>query len=174
MALTAGVPPDIADILALVQASSGKPLVRLVQQAAQSIASATDVAITFGAGSEDVDTHGFHDTSTNTTRVTPTVPGWYRLNGTVWMAADTDVINLIVGFGRNGSQMAPKNRLVLQSTATASIPRSFNATAMLSANGTTDYFELYVAQQQAAAAALNTLASGSTSSVFEVEYLRPL
>ncbi len=174
MAFTVGTPPNITDILALAQASSGSPLVRLVQPAAQSIPSSTDTAITFGAGSEDIDTHGFHDTSTNTSRITPTVAGYYRLTGTVWWAADTDIISIYAGLGKSGNFQAPRQRVVMPATVTASASRSIFVTAVLSANGTTDYFELLSQQTQSAAASLSTAAAGSSSSVFECEFLRPL
>ncbi len=174
MAATVGTPPNIADILTLQQSSSGKPLVRLVQQAAQSIASASDVAITFGAGSEEIDTHGFHDTSTNPSRITPTVAGYYRLDGTVWLAADTDIISIWANPAKNGLIQAGRTRLILPSTATASTFRSWSMTARLSANGTTDYFELIAQQVQASPASLNTYVSLPSASVFECEFLRPL
>ncbi len=174
MALTAGLPPNVVDLLALAQASSGKPLVRLVQQAAQSIATGTDVAITFGAGCEDIDTRGFHGTATSSSRITPTVAGYYRLTGTVWWAADTDIVSLYAGLGKSGNFLAPRQRIVLPSTTTASASRSVFVTAILSANGSTDYFELLSQQTQAAAGSLSTAAAGSSSSVFECEFLRPL
>jgi hypothetical protein len=162
-----------SDLNAVIAATTAKPLVRLVQQSAQSLASDTDTAITFGASSEDVDTHGFHDTSTNTSRITPTLAGWYRLSGTVWLAADTDVTSFYASIGKNGSVVA-RNRLVLPSTATSSAFRSFAVTALLQANGSTDYFELLGRQLQAAAASLNSNVATSFSSTFECVYERPL
>ncbi|MGX6605671.1 hypothetical protein ACWKSP_26585 [Micromonosporaceae bacterium Da 78-11] len=145
-----------------------------MQQSAQSIASDTDVALTFGAASEEIDTHAFHDVTVNNSRIIPTVAGYYRLSGTVFWAADTDVISTYSSIGKNGSIIAPRVRAVWPSTATASATRSSPVTAIQSANGTTDYFELFGRQLQAAAAALSTGVSGSFSSVFECEFLRGL
>ncbi|GAA0494702.1 hypothetical protein Ade02nite_19870 [Paractinoplanes deccanensis] len=174
MAFNAGTPPTVADLLALQAATTQRPLVRLQQMAAQSLASNTATAITFGASSEEIDTHGFHDTASNTSRITPTLAGYYRFTGTVWYAADTDVISYFAMLAKNGSIFAPRNEIVLPSTATSSLPRSANVTAIQAANGTSDYFELLGQQLQAAAGSLNTNIGGSLSSLFECEYLRPL
>lgn len=174
MTAVAGGPTNLADFQAILNATVSKPLVRLVQQAAQSLASDTDTAITFGASSEDVDTHGFHDTGSNTSRITPSVAGWYRLSGTVWLTATTDVISFYASIGKNGTIVASRNRLVLPSTATASVARSHAVNVMQQANGSTDYFELFGRQLKAAAAALNTNVSGSFSCSLECEFLRPL
>jgi hypothetical protein len=161
-------------INAIIAGSTGKPLVRLIQQAAQTLASDTDIALTFGAASEDIDTHGFHDTSTNNSRITPSIAGYYRLTGTVWWAADADVISYYASVGKNGT-IVQRNRLVLPSTALASpLTRSVTITAIQQCNGTTDYFELYGRQLQAAAASLATSVAGQFASVFECEFLRSL
>lgn len=169
----AGGPTGYSDYAALAAASLDRPIVRLVQQAAQSIANTADVAITFAAGSEEIDTHGFHDTATNTSRITPTRPGYYDLRGNVWWAADTDLVSFHSAIGKNGSVTA-RNRIVLPSTATASASRSHQVVATLQANGSTDYFELIGQQTQAATGSLSTSVAGSFSSTFECIFLRPL
>lgn len=173
MSAVAGGPTYLVDYTALATASVSKPLVRLVQQTAQSIASNTDVAVTFGASSEDTDTNGFHDTGTNTSRITPTVAGYYRLTGMVTYAADTDLVDYYAVLAKNGTAVQ-RARTILASTATTSTSRTISVTGILQANGSTDYFELMARQLQAAAASLNTNAPGTTSPVFEAEFLRPL
>lgn len=163
-----------SDLNTVIAATTAKPLVRLVQQSSQSLASDTDTAITFGASSEDIDTNGFHDTSSNTSRITPTVAGYYRLSGTVWIAADTDVISFYASIGKNGTIVGARTRLILPSTATASATRSAPVSVIQSANGSTDYFELFGRQLQAAAAALNSSTGAGFASVFECELIRPL
>lgn len=151
------------------------PIVRLIQAAAQSVPSNTDTAITFGAGSEDIDTHGYHDTAVNTSRITPLAAGYYQLTGVISWAADTDIIRHDALFAKNGSVVAPRNRFVTDSTATAAAARmTYPVVAILTANGTTDYFELIGNQLQNVAGALNTLVAGSSSSVFECVLIRPL
>jgi hypothetical protein len=142
------------------------PITRLVQQAVQSAANATNAAITFGAGSEEIDTHGFHDTAVNPTRITPTKAGRYRAAGTVNMAATGAVTILAAFIGKNGASVQPFVRM--KPNATASTPAS-SATAIVEMNGTTDYVELFV--NQTSGGALNTQASGGVNSVLELEYL---
>jgi hypothetical protein len=162
-----------ADFNQLVTLTLQRPLVRLIQQAAQSIANTADVPLTFGAGSEDIDTHGFHDTSTNNTRITPTVPGYYQLNGNVWWSNDGDVVSYHSAIARNGSVVA-RNRILLGTSTALTSTRSHLVTAILSANGSGDYFELIGQQTQNVTGSLSTNAAGSFSSTFECIYLRPL
>jgi len=174
MTVTAGKKILVSLWNALIGYTAEKPLVVLVQQSAQSIPSATDTAVTFGASSETVDTHGMHDTGSNTSRITPTVAGWYRLVGVVPMAADTDVIDYRVSLAKNGTALPGRVRWPMPSTATASTSRSLATTALVTANGTTDYFEVMVQQVQAAAASLNTNVAATFSPTFECEFVRPL
>jgi hypothetical protein len=165
-----------SDINTLITLTLNRPLVRLQQQSTQSIPSLTDTAITFGVGSEDIDTHGFHDTSSNTSRIIPNVAGYYQLTGNVWWGNDADLKSYHAAIAKNGSVVA-RNRVLLSNNAsfvTDATSRSHSAFAILSANGTTDYFELMGQQQQIAAASLSTNAGGSFSSVLECIYLRPL
>ena len=170
----AGGTTGYADYAALANGSIQKPLVRLIQQSAQSIPSDVDTALTFGAASEDIDTHGFHDTSTNPSRITPSVPGYYRLTGTVWYSVDTDLVSYFASIGRNGSFVGPRTRMVLPATATSSLSRSVPVTAMLQANGSGDYFELFARQLQTTPGSLNTMVTATFASVFECEFLRSL
>ena len=47
--------------------------------------------ITFGAGTETVDVSGWHSTSTNTERITPTVEGYYLANA--WVRWNETALN---------------------------------------------------------------------------------
>jgi hypothetical protein len=172
MTAVAGKRAGAADVQAITLSSSGRPMVRLVQQATQTLTSDVDTAITFATGSEDFDLGGWHDVATNTSRITPTSAGYIRLYGTVWLAADTDLISIYASIGKNGT-IFQRNRLILPSTATASAFRSVTVTASAACNGTTDYFELFGRQLQASAASLSTnVAAGGFSSTFEVDFQR--
>jgi hypothetical protein len=145
------------------------PQVRLVQQAAQSLANSTDTALTFGTASEEWDTHGFHSESVNTSRITPTVAGYYRLTGTVFVVASTALTALTAVMAKNGTVQPPRHR---PKPAATNITSSVQVTVTLTANGSTDYFEFFA--QQTSGGALNTNVGGSFASVFECEYRRPL
>lgn len=172
MTVASGKRAGSADVNAIINSSSGRPMVRLVQQATQTLTSDTDTAITFAAGSEDYDLGGWHDVASNTSRITPTAAGYIRLFGTVWFAADTDDISIYASIGKNGT-IVQRNRIVLPSTATASAFRSVSVTCGQACNGTTDYFELFGRQLQAAAGSLSTnVAAGGFSSTLEVDFQR--
>ena len=173
--VASGDPINATDVTTIEDYTIRAPIVRLIQAAAQSVPSNTDTAVTFGAGSEDIDTHGYHDTAVNTSRITPLLAGYYQLTGVVSWAADTDIIRHDAVFAKNGSGVAPRNRFVTDATATANAARmTYPVVAVLTANGSTDYFELIANQLQNAAAAENTLVAGSSASVFECIFLRPL
>lgn len=70
-----------ADSASIIAGSTQKAMVRLVQQTTgnqTALVSGADTVLLFGAGSEDIDTNNYHDVTTNTSRVTPTVAGYYR------------------------------------------------------------------------------------------------
>jgi hypothetical protein len=166
-----GAPVEAADINDILTASLAKPLVRLVQTSAQSLTNSTLTALTFGASSEDVDTHGFHDTGTNTSRVTPTIAGWYRISVTVVFPTTAAVSIIRAAAGKNGTAVAPltSNKPV----AATSTAVTASATALQQANGSTDYFEGLALQTSGGALSTSVAAAGLTS-VLEVEYIRGL
>jgi hypothetical protein len=147
-----------------------KPLCKLVQQVAQSIANSTDTALTFGTGSEDFDTHGFHSETTNNTRITPSVAGYYLCYGTFFMSpgAYTSVIATIA---KNGTVVPPRSRFRPEVTA-PNLGTSVPVSVILAMNGSTDYVELF--GQQSSGGAVNTNVGGSFASVFGVEFIRSL
>jgi hypothetical protein len=164
--VAAGDRIDASDISTLEDYTIGKPLVRLTASGTQALADNTQVSIAFSV--EDIDTHGFHDTVTNNSRITPNVAGYYRLTGTVFYATQTTPVVSDINIRKNGSSNpAPGDRLVGQVQTF-----SLSCTVIQSANGTTDYFEI-VARQDSAGAN-NTAQSVQFSSVFEAEFLRPL
>ena len=144
------------------------PIVRLIQAAAQSIPNVTSTALTFAAGSEDIDTHNFHDTVTNNTRVTPTIAGYYQVTVTYASSANT-ATQLYAVVAKNGAGVQP---LVRQTPAATSSAKSVQATAIVSMNGSTDYIEGWANQNSGGA--LNTQVGGGINSVLEVVYLSAL
>jgi hypothetical protein len=168
MTVAAGATIDATDITSLQAYTTGKPLVRLVAQTSQSLADNVATAITFGASSEDIDTHGFHDTTTNPSRVTPTVAGYYRAIASAMFEVQTTPVVSQTYVRKNGTtSMAAAGRAVPGTQAF-----SLMSTVIVSCNGTTDYVEMIM--QQDSAGADNTNASSFLSSTFELEFLRPL
>lgn len=143
------------------------PLTKLVQAVAQSLANASDVALTFTT--EDYDSHNFHDPATNNTRITPSIPGWYDVRGTVVVAGAATLTSLAAVIYQNASQVPPLGRHGPNTTAAA---RSASTFVALPFNGSTDYVELR--GNQISGGAMLTTVAGAFTSVFEVKYLRPL
>jgi hypothetical protein len=151
-----------------VDAAAETPLVKLVQKATQNLTDATPAPITFGTGSQEILTHaGFHSVSVNNSRVTPDVPGYYEIRGSLYMAAAT-YTQLVVGISKNGTginwEVARPDPASAASTGTVK--------TVFSANGTTDYFDLRGQQHSGGTRATN-VAAGFESRLI-VKYLRPL
>lgn len=163
--------PVTADLLNTILAGSvNRPIVRLVAQAAQALTNATDVALTFGASSEVVDTDGYHNEVTNNTRITPTRAGWFKLTATVYLPSSASYTAIQIAIRQNGATLMPSlSRHIPPLIGGA---RSQTVIMTVQANGTTDYFEAVA--QQISGSSQNTLASGSNSSTFECEFIRDL
>lgn len=168
MGLGAGQIALDVDIAALIRASTQRPVVRLVQAVAQSIPNTTDTALSFTT--EDIDTHGFHDTSTNNSRITPNVAGIYYIQGTVFYVANTSKTIVSANIFKNAGVQAPRGRHLPVAATNGGV--SVVTSMLLTANGTTDYFEL--AANQTSGGAILTSAGGSFASVFECMYVRDL
>lgn len=149
------------------------PRCRLVQQAAQSCNDNTDTAITYGSASEIVDTHGFHDESTNNTRITPNVAGYYTVYAVFFIAAAADYVNLQTNIRMNGATIQPSSTRHGPNATSASRSVAVHCESILF-NGSTDYVEHMGNQDNTAAAARNTASTGSSAScVFGVIFERP-
>lgn len=145
------------------------PVVQLVQQAAQSFNSNATAALTFGASSEIIDTHNFHDTVTNNTRITPSIAGYYRFTGGVTFsgATTTQSVHAIIGKNGSGQQSVRVKHGNFNNTSSSFV------SCILQMNGTTDYAELLGVQVDSGAAARNSSVIAGQSSYFECEYIGP-
>jgi len=153
----------------LIRYGPNKPRVRLVASGTQSIPDATQTALTFST--EDVDPDGFHSTSSNTSRITPTVAGLYLFMGTYFTAGNTDYVTVDICVAKNGSgTSAPAERRNFSTTATqVSNALSVQCSSILEANGSTDYFELFVFQDSAGSKSTNQ--SQRFSSTFQCFFI---
>ena len=87
-------------------------------------------------GTEDFDTNSNYDSTTNY-RFTPTVEGYYQINGIV-RASGTSQDTYYVAIYKNGSAYTHVN----SRTATSG-SQSLSLSAVIYLNGSTDYVELY-------------------------------
>ena len=172
MTVAAGATVDATDIVDLQGKTTGRPLVKLIQQVAQTgITTGSDTVLTFGSGSEDIDTHGYHDTATNNSRVTPQLAGYYRLTVRPILAFNTTTT---AGHGfvrKNGTIVERGGNSKPTGTVNVNVGLGEFST-ILSANGTTDYFE--AGFQVTATANQATNVTAGSASVFIVEFIRPL
>lgn len=169
--VAAGDKVTSADTTTIEDYTIRMPLVRLVQAVAQSIPDNVPTFLTFTT--EDIDTHNFHDNTTNNDRITPTIAGYYRVRGAFCPAARSDFNTLLIQTAKNGTLQAPSERRPFGGTSVGS-SYTIETDALLSANGSTDYFSINVTQDNVANVAVNTVVGGTSTSVFEVEFLRPL
>lgn len=152
-----------------------RPVVKLVQQIAQPLATGAVTPIQFGAASTVFDTDDFHSETVNNTRVTPTVAGIYELTGAVTLASSSAVSNMVVSFAMNGSELPTSTRVAVVTGAgggTAGI-RSYSAgTVLAECNGSTDYFE--IRGVQTSGGSLSTSVTAPVFSFFQVKFVRPV
>jgi hypothetical protein len=153
------------------ETTAEKPVGRIRQGTAQTgIVNSTATAITFAA-TDEIDTAGFHSTSTNNTRVTPTVAGLYRASGGVSLAGATDFTVVQAYIALNGTPMAPAHRITPSaSSQTLVLPVS----AFVACDGVSDYFEIFYTATRSGAGTSSTAVSVQFASVLEWEFIRPL
>lgn len=129
------------------------PMVRLHQTSAQSIPNATYTVVTWNV--EDIDPYGFHSPTVNPTRITPTVPGWYR----GWMSCgfldqvSTGDLRTVI-LSKNGARARARRDLKPSTHSQNRAPHG--VPFFIDCNGTTDYLEMTVYQDSGAARALGT------------------
>ncbi len=183
MGLAAGQIAYDVDLNAIQAASSLKPICRLVAAGTQSIPDNVGTAVTFST--EDIDTDGFHSVSVNTSRITPTKPGIYRFQGSAYMVARTDYIFINAWVRLNGgTNLAPAGRIGglagAQNAAagpgitstTGVIPSIHTGDVLVAMNGTTDYVELLIHQDNQLNTAALTNQSGQYSCTLSCVYER--
>ena len=116
-----------------VMVSGNMPAFSAYQNSNQSISSGTWSKITFTV--EEYDTHGCYASS----RFTPTVAGYYQLNAQVqWLNAV--VGRSVIDIHKNGTYY--KRGTDINASNYGGV-----VSTLVYANGTTDYFEVYVYQQ---------------------------
>ena len=107
----------------------------------QTLANSTAVKIQFNT--EEFDTNSCFDSTTNY-RFTPTVAGYYLFNSTIFFPVSATGISVIYLY-KNGSSV--KLGVLNNSANGNSFP---SLSALVYANGTTDYFEIYGLQTSGA------------------------
>lgn len=133
---------------------ANKPMAVLYQGTAQSFTTGSAAAVTFD--STTTDTYGGHSNSTNNTRYTAQVAGWYWVYGTVsW--SNTSGGNRNTTINKNGSQVAQFGSAV--PSASSTVFPQVDAAALVQMN-VGDYVE--VVGYQDSGSTVSTHAQGSS------------
>lgn len=137
------VPTDIGNLAGDLETQLSVPMVHLVQQTAQTgWTSATSTPVTFGAGSEVVDSAGMHDTSSNTSRIVIGGRlGWWQVSGIYAPATNSNATYLRSSIGFNGALVAGSTGGILVGSAAGflAVP---SGTVLVQATSASDYVEL--------------------------------
>ncbi|CAB4139168.1 C1q domain containing protein [uncultured Caudovirales phage] len=120
----------------------GAPAFSATRESSQSFSSATFTKVL--CNTEGFDTNSNYDTTN--ARFTPTVAGYYQLNGTITITSTSTNNRQILAFFKNNSQiLRPVDTRVNYGVETA----MFSGTGLVYMNGTTDYVELFLYAQGA-------------------------
>jgi hypothetical protein len=115
------------------------------------------ISITTGSivpfDTEEWDVSGWHDTATNVGRFTPQVAGYYRLSWMVHAGGPLAVNNWWKASLRKNGVLAKGGSVAWQVTTAALI--NSTGTAIVQANGTTDFFDVVVDHNQGVASAIS-------------------
>ena len=129
----------------------------------QSISS--DVWTKAKVDTEEFDTNNNYDTSTY--RFTPTVAGYYQVNGCLYLRNSSSCALKIIALYKNGSPYKSGISLYLTGSYYAAAD-NFNVSSLVYLNGSTDYVELYGYISSSAA----SIGYGITSSYFNAAMVR--
>jgi len=90
----------------------------------------------------DLNVSSMYDSSTGS--FTPTVPGWYRFTPIMWISSATSGWYVQVAKNNWPSASGPGNVSIIYGDSTVSGSSTYNGSAMVYLNGTTDYAKVYV------------------------------
>ena len=128
------------------------PMVKLRQTTGQSLTHNTYTAVTWNV--EDFDPYNWHNPTVNSSRITPTYPGWYRGWIAVGFGTSTAGSFRVALLGKNGTHV--RSRRDAKPSTTAGHARRIVTPFLIPMNGTTDYVEAFAYQDTGGALALQT------------------
>jgi hypothetical protein len=152
----------------------GTPLALIYNDTSQSIESGgTGEAVSFQ--DEEFDYLGGHDTTTNNTRYTPSVPGRYNFIGGVAFDNSNSLGVRTCRFRKNGTGelLGPEGYVVARDNTDPQPPVSVSTSAFASLNGTTDYVELWAYQSSGVTLNIAPGAAADEYASMHVVYLGP-
>lgn len=141
-------PTTAADYIQTLPASTGTvmvsgnmPAFSAYRSGTQNITTATWTKVQLN--SEDFDTASCFDSTTNY-RFTPTVAGYYQINGAVHLSNTTDpILQTRVAIYKNGTSYRYANVNLVYPTYNIINDTTLQVSALIYMNGSSDYLELY-------------------------------
>lgn len=143
----------------------GPPHCVMYQTAAQSIANATLVALTFDTN--EVDSYSGHSTVTNTSRYVAQVAGWYQCSGVGGFAANVTSFRL-AGWFKNGTAV-PAAEALIQAVTAAGVGTGVTTPTREIFLNVGDYVELFA--EHNSGGALNTATSAGQQSMATIRWV---
>jgi hypothetical protein len=119
--------------------TSNGPAFSAYSSSTQNPSSGVLTKVVFGATSFDTN----NNYNTSTSRFTPTVAGYYQLNVSVAMAADTTITGARLIIYKNGAGVQIPSMENTNSGGNGTGYYTPSLSALVYANGTSDYFEVY-------------------------------
>lgn len=142
----AGDVVEASDYNELEGGTLGAPICQLVQQSGATQSgwtSATNNAITFGVGSETVDTHNAHDTGSNTSRIVIGVKlGWWLVEGVYVSPGNSATTTVRAMIAKNGSVVVGSCQAI-QPASTTVINALSTRSVLVEATSASDYVEVH-------------------------------
>jgi hypothetical protein len=129
----------------------------------QSITTATWTKL--AANTKEFDTNSCYDNATNY-RFTPTIAGYYQVNGKITVYASVATANLIIAIYKNGTIF---KRGSYNINPSAQPDTGVVVSSLIYLNGSTDYIELY---GNSSFTGTNTFNSGASYSYFQAAMVR--
>ena len=124
-----------------VMVSGNMPAFSAYRSGTQNITTATWTKVQLN--SEDFDTASCFDSTTNY-RFTPTVAGYYQINGAVHLSNTTDpILQTRVAIYKNGTSYRYANVNLVYPTYNIINDATLQVSALIHMNGSSDYLELY-------------------------------
>jgi len=127
-------PTEVGRFNANGYVATNAPAFSAYNNGTQSVSASTDTKVVFDH--ENFDTNSNYDNATNY-RFTPTVAGYYQFNTNVYVA-NFGGSWMRIYIMKNGSANTEFDRTITAGQTT------LNGSCILYANGTTDYFEIYI------------------------------
>lgn len=152
-------------------ANSETPICYLENSSAVTCPSGSGAIMTWET--EIIDSHGFHSTVTNNDRVTPNIPGVYRVDCDIVFAFNQTITYTSVGVKKNGTTIRSSGNVKPNATNNVNVAGG-TVWDYVECNGSTDYITIIADQVSTGGVSRDTNTTAGFRSRLSVRYERPL